>query len=70
MTISVAIPTLPKGCGNSWIYHEFKVDKKLEIKLGGLVGLGVFVVPNLPLFNVIGVSISLVKPPSWDLINF
>ena len=53
VTLSGLRPTLPWRCGNIWHYHKLKGDKKLEIKLEGLVGLLVFVVSTLSLWHMI-----------------
>ena len=64
-----ALTTIPWRRGCSWHCHEAKGDKKVEIKLEILVGLGVFVVSTPSLLHVIGFSNGLLTPTLWDLIN-
>ena len=64
-----AWPTLPWQCGCSWNCHETKCDKIIEIKLEGLVGLGIVSVCILSSLYVILFSNGLLNPSSWDLIN-
>ena len=56
-------------CGRSWNYHKAKGDNKVNNRLEGLVGLGVFVASTLSLWHAIVFSNVLVTPPSWELIN-
>ena len=69
-TLSGLLSTLPRRSGRSWVCQEAKGNNKVESKLDGLLGLGVFVVSTLPLLYVIGFSNGLVIPPLSNLINF
>ena len=55
---------------HSWQFRKSEGNNKVEIKLECLVGLGVFFVSTIPMWNVIGFSNGLVTLSSWDLINF
>ena len=69
-SLSGAWPTLLWRREHSWNFRKAKGDKKVEIKLEGFLGLGVFVVSTLSLLHGIGFSNGLLNPPSGDLINF
>ena len=70
MTLSCECPTLNRQYGISWPCLKAKGDNNVENKLEGLVGLVVFIVSTLSLWNVIEFSNGLLTFPSWDLINF
>ena len=70
LLVTLCIVSYETGRGRRWIFRNAKGDKKVEINLEVLVGLGVFVVSTLSLFHVIGFLNSLLNLPSWYLIIF
>ena len=68
--LSGALPAHPQRLGHSWHFNKAKGYKKVETKLGFLVGLSVFGVYTLALSHAIGFPNVLLTPFLWDLLKF
>ena len=69
-TLSGGLPNLSQQRGHIFQRCDEKGNNKVENKLEGLVGLGIFVLFTLSSSHVIGFSNGLVTHSSWGLINF